>query len=782
MDTAEFAAARARRLQEADKEIGPFVSSALANYGQAGAWDDVIVGASVLWLETYDAQHGREDEPTEELAEFQKLMRESLAKTAQPANPPTEGEVDRVTRWVGTITVNDATWRALGSGRTRTMRWVAMDDSATREMHRVADGQVRSVDGTFDVGGYRLHYPGEPVGPPEVWINCRCLIAPGDIRRSMRIVSTSMAVELPEDETAEVDESIIEEEPLVDDDVDEVPWHAVLAPEGVPTGDGRMFAAGSLSTRDLPLPITYQYETAEGHMKAVVVARMDEAWLDEPTGQYRARGVFWMNEPMAHKAIDGIAQGFLRGLSVDVDDVEIEQQELPEEASPDDIMELMMGNDVTVFSKARIAGAAIVHIPAFHEAYIALGPDFDDELAPEEAAALAACGCATIEYDEDEDEEIGVVRGYDLAEGGIVEVVDGVQLVGETGPEYVIPLAAAARVGEFAPGTKDGPGWITHPRATSRIRRYWVSGKGAAKIKWGAPGDFNRCRAQLAKYVRNPDWLAGLCANMHKEALGIWPVQHHSVQSNALVASAAPAPMLTLVASGVDVIPASYFKDPELTEPVGIEIDGDRVFGYIATWNTCHIGIKGCEKAPSSPSNYAYYRTGTVITDEGPVPVGSITMGTGHAVGEANGRVAAAHYDNTGAVIADVATGEDAIGLRAAGRLSGDWRWIGKGLELVAALAVNVPGFPIPKPALVASAGEVVTVTGFGVVDVEEKALVASALDAEMVAAISRTAVEEYIDQTEKRRERAERLAALAPFREQARAAALIRLRAQISE
>jgi hypothetical protein len=50
---------------------------------------------------------------------------------------------------------------------------------------------------------------------------------------------------------------------------------------------------------------------------------------------------------------------------------------------------------------------------------------------------------------------------------------------------------------------------------TERIRRYWTKGKGAGKIRWGAPGDFNRCRTQLAKYVQNPDWLAGLCANMH---------------------------------------------------------------------------------------------------------------------------------------------------------------------------------------------------------------------------------------------------------------------------
>jgi hypothetical protein len=813
MDTAEFAAARARRLQEADKEIGPFVSSALANYGQAGAWDDVIVGASVLWLETYDAQHGREDEPTEELAEFQKLMRESLAKTAQPANPPTEGEVDRVTRWVGTITVNDATWRALGSGRTRTMRWVAMDDSATREMHRVADGQVRSVDGTFDVGGYRLHYPGEPVGPTEVWINCRCLIAPGDIRRSMRIVSTSMAVELPEDETAEVDESIIEEEPLVDDDVDEVPWHAVLAPEGVPTGDGRMFAAGSLSTRDLPLPITYQYETAEGHMKAVVVARMDEAWLDEPTGQYRARGVFWMNEPMAHKAIDGIAQGFLRGLSVDVDDVEIEQQELPEEASPDDIMELMMGNDVTVFSKARIAGAAIVHIPAFHEAYIALGPDFDDELAPEEAAALAACGCATIEYDEDEDEEIGVVRGYDLAEGGIVEVVDGVQLVGETGPEYVIPLAAAARVGEFAPGTKDGPGWITHPRATSRIRRYWVSGKGAAKIKWGAPGDFNRCRAQLAKYVRNPDWLAGLCANMHKEALGFWPGEHHSADALVAGANVERAPLFVLIedefepqaivagagSDWPDHFPSSAFANPGLTEetPITFTADG-RVFGHLATWTACHVGMDGfCQNPPPSRDDYAHFRKGVLDTDEGPIRIGTLTYGIGHASLGASREAAVRHYDKPNAVRAYVATGEDAIGIwfagvlkpgltkkqigefKALGAVSGDWRYVGRELELIGVTAVNVPGFQIArKTALVAAAGGHQTALIPPPVVAHPNAKPIGAFSAEEAAAIARAAAREVIEEQKSR----ERLSAVRAVAAQVRADRLAAVREHASK
>lgn len=34
-----------------------------------------------------------------------------------------------------------------------------------------------------------------------------------------------------------------------------------------------------------------------------------------------------------------------------------------------------------------------------------------------------------------------------------------------------------------------------------RLRRYWLKGPGAAKIRWGQPGDWKRCVAQLSKYL-----------------------------------------------------------------------------------------------------------------------------------------------------------------------------------------------------------------------------------------------------------------------------------------
>lgn len=55
--------------------------------------------------------------------------------------------------------------------------WVAAEDGRTRETHRIADGQVRDQGDSFDVGGFKLRHPGDPNGPPEEIINCRCVTA-----------------------------------------------------------------------------------------------------------------------------------------------------------------------------------------------------------------------------------------------------------------------------------------------------------------------------------------------------------------------------------------------------------------------------------------------------------------------------------------------------------------------------------------------------------------------------------------------------------------------------
>src|SRR5690606_28522549 len=196
----------------------------------------------------------------------------------------------------------------------------------------------------------------------------------------------------------------------------------------------------------------------------------------------------------------------------------------------------------------------------------------------------------------------------------------------------------------------------------------------------------------------------------------------------ALVAAAAPvAP------------PRAWFADPQLAGPTPITITDDgRIFGHLASWDVCHIaspqGADVCVVAPRSQKGYARFHTGSLVTDDGEtIGVGRITMGTGHAGPGLRAAAAAEHYDNTGTAVADVRAGEDAHGIWVAGALrpdvtpeqvralrssplSGDWRRVDGNLELHAALAVNVPGFPIPRPAGLVASGELQALVASGVV------------------------------------------------------------------
>lgn len=239
-------------------------------------------------------------------------------------------------------------------------------------------------------------------------------------------------------------------------------------------------------------------------------------------------------------------------------------------------------------------------------------------------------------------------------------------------------------------------------RLNGELERYWTRGEGAAKIRWGTPGDFNRCVRNLREHF--PADPEGLCANLHHEALGVWPGREHG-KSGAHVLTA-----------GMEVRPhASMFIDPQLGKPTPLVVTDDgRVYGHLATWKQCHMGVGNkCVIAPRSNANYKWFKTGSVLTHEGStLRIGKITIGTGHADKRFGIIPATEHYDDTGTCVAVVNAGEDRFGVWVAGALvagvtedriaelrrsplSGDWRRVDGNLELVAALAVNNPGFPV---------------------------------------------------------------------------------------
>ncbi|MFC1418724.1 hypothetical protein [Streptacidiphilus cavernicola] len=158
----------------------------------------------------------------------------------------------------------------------------------------------------------------------------------------------------------------------------------------------------------------------------------------------------------------------------------------------------------------------------------------------------------------------------------------------------------------------------------------------------------------------------------------------------------------------------------------GIRITSDgsdaRVSGYLATWDgqigaNCHIGMKStCTPPPRNPDGLYpnFHQDNVVLTlDDGTqLHPGLLTMDIGH--GNPNNPQAArvAHYDNPEAMAAAVIAGEDATGIWVAGqvlpevaadpakmtrlrlsRFSGHWEPVGQNMQLIAATAVNVPGY-----------------------------------------------------------------------------------------
>lgn len=174
-----------------------------------------------------------------------------------------------------------------------------------------------------------------------------------------------------------------------------------------------------------------------------------------------------------------------------------------------------------------------------------------------------------------------------------------------------------------------------------------------------------------------------------------------------------------LVASAAEqfrprVYDPAMFADPHLSGPTLLTITDDgHIFGHIACFGECHRSIQAeCIMAPRSSSGYKHFHSspGVHLADGTTLPVGRLTVGTGHAPDNLAAGPAIAHYDNTGTCFALVRAGEDAHGIWVSGvaapwatpeqvemglssPLSGDWRRLDGNLELVAALAVNTPGF-----------------------------------------------------------------------------------------
>ena len=165
-----------------------------------------------------------------------------------------------------------------------------------------------------------------------------------------------------------------------------------LVREGVLTGDDRIIDIGALTTRDtFPLPLQYSDVTTVGHDGAQHVGGISSITAVDGDGYRDHVGEveFDLANPAAMEASRKVASGFVRGVSVDLDALEIEERTedgLPVE-DVDDLMSRVVAGEriITAVTSGRIMGATITVFPAFQEAFIAPIPN-------EEMALVASVG------------------------------------------------------------------------------------------------------------------------------------------------------------------------------------------------------------------------------------------------------------------------------------------------------------------------------------------------------------------------------------------------------
>jgi SPP1 gp7 family putative phage head morphogenesis protein len=107
----------------------------------------------------------------EDIDQLARRVREVLASTRVRAQTIARTEV------VGAYNAGAfAQVQLLGEEAPVGKEWLATNDSRTRDTHRRANGQQVGLLDPFEVGDGRLKFPGDPDGPAEEVINCRCTV------------------------------------------------------------------------------------------------------------------------------------------------------------------------------------------------------------------------------------------------------------------------------------------------------------------------------------------------------------------------------------------------------------------------------------------------------------------------------------------------------------------------------------------------------------------------------------------------------------------------------
>lgn len=183
----------------------------------------------------------------------------------------------------------------------------------------------------------------------------------------------------------------VDTEDVTDSEVS-MTWEGILSLEGTGTTDGRWFANGAWTWRDLPLTLMAQTVNQPGHDGAEVAGRIDEIWkmsvsdarvagyeidseVPETASVVMGSGIFDSGE-FGKEIARMVAERTLRGVSVDfaVLKAGLRNPDTGEMVDEKDLEleDILFGNYQRAALEAEIMAATVVATPAFSQASISV--------------------------------------------------------------------------------------------------------------------------------------------------------------------------------------------------------------------------------------------------------------------------------------------------------------------------------------------------------------------------------------------------------------------------
>lgn len=220
-----------------------------------------------------------------------------------------EFRADRIARTEAVRAWNTATLAAAqaltGPDRPLVKQWITRSDNAVRSSHRAVNAQLRLLDEPFTVAGVPMSAPGDPTAPPSLTVNCRCRLAVAHADRTAASTHT-----LGPEQEAPMNTPSNGNMPVR---TWSTPGDAALAFENEP---------GALTWTSGPWPLQYADEMLSGHDGAELAGAIQH--LDRDGDRITGSGVLYLTQRAGAEAAMLLREGAPLGVSVDLDDVDIQ--------------------------------------------------------------------------------------------------------------------------------------------------------------------------------------------------------------------------------------------------------------------------------------------------------------------------------------------------------------------------------------------------------------------------------------------------------------------------